>query len=413
MEDSTGYGRPQNEPDGRMTAVGPGSPMGELLRRYWQPVGLSADVKNKPVPTRILGEDLILFRVADGSVGLVESRCCHRGTTLHYGKVEENGIRCCYHGWLFDTKGHCLEMPCEPADADRRSFVRQPWYPVQEAHGVIFAYMGPPERMPRFRRFDMLEEQAANPDLAILASMGYGSGGHVYCPEIGLKTGEPVVDCNWLQLFENAMDPFHAYVLHMKFTGEQFGKSMGIVPEITWKETDLGVKSIQDRPLESDKVFRRITEVMLPNIRYVASVAVGERDDSFARGGNLTWVVPRDDTHSVFFSITTVGKNEDGSPQELRRQRFEGGRSWDQLSEEERRDMPGDIEAQAGQGPITIHRDEHLVTSDRGVMMLRKRFKRQLDAMANGADPLGVEPGEGDEVLTTEAGNYRIEKTMA
>jgi hypothetical protein len=119
--------------------------------------------------------------------------------------------------------------------------------------------------------------------------------------------------------------------------------------------------------------------------------------------------VPRDDTHTVFFSLTTVGRNEDGSPRSLRRQRFPDGRSWDQLSEAERRDMPGEVEAQGGQGPITIHRDEHLVLSDRGVIMLRKKFRRELQTMAAGDDPLGAIAGDGDEVLLTEAGNYRLE----
>lgn len=407
--EKSGYGRERHKPNERMTAVGPGTPMGELLRRYWQPVGLSADVKDKPVPTRILGEDLILFRDGAGRAGLVEARCCHRGTTLYYGKVEEKGIRCCYHGWLFDTEGRCLEMPCEPMDSKRCDMVRQPWYPVIEAHGLVFAYMGPMEKMPPFRRFDALEEQAANNNLAILASIGYGSGGHVYCPEIGMRTGEPVIDCNWLQLFENAMDPYHAYVLHMKLTGEQFGKAMGIMPEISWEDTLLGVKSIQDRRLEDGALFRRITEVMLPNIRYVGSVAVGESDDSFIRGGNLTWVVPRDDTHTAFFSLTTVSRDDTGSPKPLRRQKFPDGRSWDELSKEERRDMPGDVEAQAGQGAVTIHRDEHLVLSDRGVIMLRKRFRRELQSLESGENPLGAEPGEGDNTLETEAGNYRLE----
>lgn len=415
--DRSGYGRPGHGPDEVMTAVGQGTPMGELLRRYWQPVGLSADITDKPVRTRILGEDLILFRISDGSPGLVGERCCHRGTTLYYGKVEETGIRCCYHGWLFDVEGHCLEMPCEPPEADRRGQVRQPWYPVREMHGIIFAYLGPLDKQPPFRRFDVLDEQAAEPSVAVVASLGYGSGGHVYCPELGLNTGEPIVNCNWLQLFENAMDPLHAYVLHMRFTGEQFGKALGIVPKIDWQDTVLGVKSIQDRILDSDTLFRRVTEVMLPNVRYVASVAAGESDDSFARGGTLSWVVPRDDTSTVFFSIVTVGRNKDGTPGALRRARYPGGRGWEDLSDEERRDMPGDIEAQVGQGRITIHRDEHLVTSDRGIMMLRKRFRKALKAMDAGESPPGAGPGEvpgeGQETVATQAGNYRLKGEVA
>jgi len=97
-----------------LTEVGRGTPMGELLRRYWHPVGVSADAGDTPRPVKVLGEELILFRDGAGRPGLVYPRCCHRGTTLYYGKIEERGIRCCYHGWLFDVEGKCLEMPCEP-----------------------------------------------------------------------------------------------------------------------------------------------------------------------------------------------------------------------------------------------------------------------------------------------------------
>ena len=110
-------------------------------------------------PLRVFGEDLILFRDGYGEAGLVEARCCHRGTTLDYGRVEERGIRCCYHGWLFDTEGRCVEQPCEPEGGLKRDRVREPWYPVQERYGLIFAYMGLPERtvLPRYDCLGMLD----------------------------------------------------------------------------------------------------------------------------------------------------------------------------------------------------------------------------------------------------------------
>ena len=129
-----------------LTEVGRGTPMGELLRRYWHPIGLVADATDIPRKVRALAEDLILFRDRHGRVGLLHARCCHRGTTLYYGKVEEDGIRCCYHGWKFDTEGRCLEQPCEPDGGQFRDKMRQPWYPVAERYGLIFAYMGPSEK---------------------------------------------------------------------------------------------------------------------------------------------------------------------------------------------------------------------------------------------------------------------------
>src|SRR6478752_10725787 len=114
LDTGTGYTRKAPTYNAGLTEVGRGKPMGELLRRYWHPIALVTDAGTTPKPVRVLGEDLILFRDGAGRAGLVEARCCHRGTTLYYGRVEERGIRCCYHGWLFDTQGRCLEQPCEP-----------------------------------------------------------------------------------------------------------------------------------------------------------------------------------------------------------------------------------------------------------------------------------------------------------
>ena len=141
-----------------LTSVGRGTPMGELLRRYWHPVGLVTDATDIPRKVRVLGEDLVLFRDKHARVGLLHARCCHRGTTLYYGKVEEDGIRCCYHGWKFDTEGHCLEQPCEPEGGQFKDKVRQPWYPVQERYGLIFAYMGPAEKKPVLPAYECLEK---------------------------------------------------------------------------------------------------------------------------------------------------------------------------------------------------------------------------------------------------------------
>ena len=114
MDTGTAYGRPQPTYRKELAEVGAGTPMGELLRRYWHPVGIASDAGATPRQVRVLGEDLILFRDGQGRAGLVYPHCAHRGTSLYYGKVEERGIRCCYHGWLFDVQGHCLEQPCEP-----------------------------------------------------------------------------------------------------------------------------------------------------------------------------------------------------------------------------------------------------------------------------------------------------------
>src|SRR5918996_377956 len=137
------YGLKIPEPYPELTRVGPGTPCGELMRRYWQPVCLSAELRELPKRVRILGEDLIAFRDGQGRAGLLFFRCSHRGTSLEYGRVEEKGIRCCYHGWLYDVGGRCLEQPAEAADSTLKEHIRHPAYKARELGGFVFAYIGP------------------------------------------------------------------------------------------------------------------------------------------------------------------------------------------------------------------------------------------------------------------------------
>ncbi|MFM9969489.1 MAG: Rieske 2Fe-2S domain-containing protein, partial [Burkholderiales bacterium] len=133
--DGCAYGRPHATFDEELTRTGPGTPCGELLRRYWHPISQSVNVTTTPQNVRVLGEDLILFRDAQGRVGLLHARCAHRGTSLYYGKVDVAGIRCCYHGWQFDVQGRCIDQPCEPEGGKNRNNIRQPWYPLEECYG--------------------------------------------------------------------------------------------------------------------------------------------------------------------------------------------------------------------------------------------------------------------------------------
>jgi 5,5'-dehydrodivanillate O-demethylase len=126
-----------------LTRVGPGTPAGEMLRRYWHPIAFVNELKARPLRRRILGEDLVLFRDEQNRLGLLALRCSHRGTSLEFGHLEDGGLRCCYHGWLYDVEGRVLEMPGEPTDSTFGQRVRHPAYKVQELGGVIFAYLGP------------------------------------------------------------------------------------------------------------------------------------------------------------------------------------------------------------------------------------------------------------------------------
>lgn len=408
--EKTAYGRIQHAHDPALTEVGPGTPAGELLRRFWQPVALVADVGQDPIRVRILGEDLVLFRDLGGRLGLFTERCCHRGTSLFYGRIEQRGMRCCYHGWHFDVDGVCLEMPCEPPGSQRRTMVRQPWYPVREYCGLVFAYLGPPERVPALPRFDCIEAAAADPRKGVLACEGYGSGGHFRIPSLGVRTGDPVLPANWLQFFENSMDPFHALILHMRMTGEQFAAAMGIVPEVSWNTFDQGVCSVQERRLPNGALFRRITEARVPNVRIVASPGAGEEGVGYEAGGTVTWVVPIDDVTTTFFTLEPVRVRDDGSTLMPRRQQFPGGRAYEELTPLEHQRFPGDFEAQVSQGRIAIHRDEHLVASDGGIMMLRRKWAEESRCVAAGGDPAGAVIGQADISVATLAGNFLLSR---
>ena len=385
IDQGTAYGKPQGSYDRRLTLVGAGTPMGELLRRYWHPVGLTGDASSTPRQVRVLGEELILFRDGAGPPGLLYPRCMHRGTSLYYGKVEERGIRCCYHGWLYDTSGRCLEQPCEPNGGDKRGNIRQPWYPVEERYGLVFAYLGPPEKKPVLPRYDALDDLGAGETLEADDS-SIGSG------------GPAIVPCNWLQHFENVMDPYHVPILHGSFSGPQFVEQMAQMPSVSWDWTGRGMRSVQIRNLDGGRRFRRVTEAVLPTLRVVPSPRVG----TYGRVESIGWVLPIDDTS---YRIYVAGRVHEPGQLGKMRSKF-NGKFWWELSDDEHRDFPGDYEAQVGQGAITLHSEEHLRLSDKGVAQLRRMFEAQLEVVTAGGDPLGVTHDPAKEMVRLEAGNF-------
>ena len=384
----TAYGRPRRTYRKELTEVGAGTPMGELLRRYWHPVGTLADATDTPRRVRVLGEDLILFRDQSGRPGLVYPHCAHRGASLFYGKVEARGIRCCYHGWLFDVQGHCLEQPCEPDGGRARAKVRQPWYPVQERYDLVWAYMGPPDRKPVLPRYECLETLEAG---EFLETDDNSIGGG----------GPRIIPCNWLQHYENLVDPFHVVILHSSFSGTQFVEQMAVMPEVTWDTQDLSVRTLSLRRLPDGKTLRRISEAGLPTLRVIPSPRIGR----YGRVESIGWVLPIDD-HS--FRIYVVGRVRDVGELYRMRSRL-NGKLWEELTEEEHQRFPGDYEAQVHQGNIAWHSEEHLATSDRGIVMLRRLLQKQLDAISEGADPAGVSFDPDAPPVRFSAGNFLME----
>jgi phenylpropionate dioxygenase-like ring-hydroxylating dioxygenase large terminal subunit len=385
--EGTAYGRGQQHPNETLTKVGPGTPCGEYMRRFWQPVLASKNVTTRPREVRILGEDLIIFRDGEGRPGLLYPRCMHRGTTLLYGHVEPDGIRCCYHGWKFAVDGTCLDQPCEPEGGLHKDLARQPWYPVREQYGLVWAYMGPPDKMPALRRFDCMEPLEEG-EVYYAADNSMGAHGDPEGPE--------VVPYSWLHMNDNIMDPFHVQVLHSTFSVVQFVKEFEVMPTVDFEYIDEGVIYKAYRRLDDGREVDRVSTWLVPNIMSVPSVLL-----THGRSNGLGFSVPVDDTSSRILMTMRMDPDVD----------FRRGtglsqmKRWSQMTLEERQDTPGDYEAQAGQGPVSLHSEEHLATSDRGIAMQRRVLEHDIRKVMDGGDPSGVSFAD-DQLVHVPSGNF-------
>ena len=345
-----------------LTRVGPGTPAGEMLRRYWWPVGFTEHVKEKgrPVRTRLLGEDLVLFRDGNGRLGLLGLHCSHRGTSLEFGRVEDRGIRCCYHGWLYDVRGRCLEQPAEPEDSRFKDRVQHPAYQAEEIGGFIFAYIGP-EPAPLLPNYDLFLREDGEREVG---------AGHDYC--------------NWLQRAENSVDQTHLVALH----ASEYPHLALKRPVIGWERRDYGAKiSMQvpgiSKPKSSHWIF--------PSHTRHTTARKGRKPDHAIR-----FRVPMDDTNTMTFWLRfyPYGEEDRSKPFLLKTLGFENDQAgvyervddgwWGVASHDQ------DRVAQESQGPIYDRTKEHLGASDQGVIMLRTMIKESIDAVRHGKDPVWV-----------------------
>jgi len=362
------------ELDTSLTSVGSGTPMGELLRRYWHPVCRSEDLSDLPKRVRILDEDLVAFRDGRGRAGLLFFRCSHRGTSLEFGRVEDAGLRCCYHGWLYDVEGRILEMPCEPADSTFKARLEHPGYPVEEYGGIVFAYMGPPDKQPLLPKYDIWHQAP-------------GSLKGTYGPRVGGST-----ECNWLQSQENLMDVAHTLWLHTRHSGSQFPSDLwGIMPEFEYAETELGLTAMMHRTLPDGRTWTVVWELVMPFTTFMVYVNAPRVDlpgASIEKSRRVTYCVPVDDTHQLSAVIEWSPLIADEQRGPTREQLAPGGRK-DRSYEYAQRN-PDDKEATEGLGPIANHGLEHLATSDRGLIMLRNLLRQGIKDVAAGRDPKGI-----------------------
>ena len=361
--------------DAEWTGTDPDTPMGELMRRFWQPVCLSEQLGQLPLAIRILGEDLVAFRDHSGRVGVLERHCSHRGTSLEFGIITAQGIRCCYHGWHYAVDGTLLETPCEPAESRLKDSICQGAYPALERDGLVFAYMGPPQALPPFPEWDSLRLPVGN----------------------RLVPFSNVYPCNWLQVFENIMDHMHTAVLHNHMTVSDVDvqtsagvslEGFGDMPVMHWEPTrdGAGCCFVAGRRLPGGKIWVRITEMAFPNFLQIGSLVPSAARERHSCVALTRWHVPVDDTHMIIFGWrhfnAVIDPDQAGSPEDCGVDKIDflvgqtGNRSY-----EEGQRAPGDWEALGSQRPIAVHALENPGRSDVGVYLCRKLLREQVRAL--------------------------------
>jgi 5,5'-dehydrodivanillate O-demethylase len=344
-----------------LTRVGPGTPMGNLLRRYWMPIAGSSELAvNRVKPMRLMGEDLVLYKDLGGRYGLVARHCSHRGADLAYGMVEESGLRCSYHGWKFDARGACVEQPYEEiANSNPRSGdgCGISAYPVRELAGLLWTYMGP----------------ALAPELPVWEPFTWENGFR--------EVVRAEVPCNWFQCQENSIDPVHFEWMHENWSAHLRGDDAQAARHLKLKFDEF----------EHGFIYRRIREGGSEGDPNWSIGRVALYPNAFYLGMHFEWRVPVDDenTRSISWFFMRVPKGREPYVQDT-------VPTW----ESPIRDADGnwitshvinqDIVGWVGQGHIADRTKENLRSSDIGITEMRKRFFADLDNVAAGKDPSGI-----------------------
>jgi 5,5'-dehydrodivanillate O-demethylase oxygenase subunit len=348
------------EQNRKLVEVGAGTPMGELLRRYWMPIGAVTELEDSSVkPVRLMGEDLVLFRDRTGHYGLLDRHCAHRRADLSHGWVEDRGLRCHYHGWVWEGSGRCLQQPfeeCARPEARFKDRVRIKAYPAEPKAGLLWAYLGP----------------APAPLVPTWEPFTWDNG------FVQIVFAE--IPCNWFQGQENSIDPVHFEWLHGNWSRALSGGAGPKPPahlRIAFDEFEYGFtyRRILEGQSEQDELWTVGRSCLWPNCLFT--------------GGHFEWRVPVDDHHTL-----SVGWFFDRVPNEM--EPFEQDRipCWsgpitDPLTGRwiTTHVMNQDFAAWTGQGSIADRTREHLGESDRGVILMRKRMLEEAERVAAGAEP--------------------------
>src|SRR5712692_3201803 len=384
-----------------LTRVGPGTGMGQLLRRYWIPALLAEEIREPdgpPVEVRILGEDLVAFRDSQGRIGLLQQRCPHRRASLVFARNEECGLRCIYHGWKFDVSGQCVDMPTDLAGSEFAGKVRALAYPVREAGGIIWTYLGPPDKMPAFPSFKWLKlwpQQA--------------------------KEWKVLEECNYAQAIEGGIDTAHVGFLHRRTPWGAQDANPNVAdtaPRLEIQYTGYGFRYAALRQLNDDRQYVRITPFILP---WYTVVPPGNLTQASGGYRIVNGWVPRDDFSTWHFQHLY---NPDG-PIDVAARVEEGGlwfdanyrklRNRDNAYLQDRRAMrtrnytgvdgiiTEDHMANESQGVILDRTQEHLGTTDIAVIAMRRLLLRCARLVADRQDPPGIEASLPFDRITSES----------
>jgi phenylpropionate dioxygenase-like ring-hydroxylating dioxygenase large terminal subunit len=362
-----------------LTQTGPDNAMGKMFRRFWLPALLPSELPETdcaPIRFRILGEDLVAFRDSNGKVGFVDQNCPHRGASLFYGRNEESGLRCVYHGWKFNVEGDCVDMPSEPFESNFKDKIRTVAYPSAEFGGLVWIYMGPPDLQPDLPQYEWTT-RGANPKLRVYKWMQ---------------------ESNYAQALEGNIDTAHVNFLHRSFKGvPALGRHVDpdAAPHLQLHETDFGFTYGGRRIAEDGRYYWRVTPFVLPSFTSIPSQTWD---------GSGIFVIPMDDYHCWWFTISPSGtRMAAGAPEHEYVELLP--HSWRQTLNQENdygidREMqrshnytglPGnrvqDAMVTESMGPIYDRRREHLGTSDKAIIFMRNQLMRLAKELEEGAQP--------------------------
>ncbi len=360
----------------RLVAIGPHDPAGRLFRHYWLPIEVAADLGDKPKEVRILGEDLVLFRFPNGKPGLVGQKCAHRNTSLGRGTIEAQGIRCCYHGWLYDAAGQCIDQPAEP---DRKKFAKEikiAGYRCEDRYGIIWAFMGKGEP-PLIPPYDIF-----------VRDDGYN------------RTVKSYHNCNWLQVCENMVDPQHTSFLH------RMSPLTDVVAECpTFDKTEDTPYGFVVQSTRHDQGHSRLDHFVFPAMNRVAVNHIHPPLE-------IAWfVTPIDETHAISVSYRFV-PNPPGADQTTIQKRIDMVEKFDRAIPRDSPHESGslvfaqDMWAMEAQGPISDRTQENLGNSDKGVIRLRRAYWDALKAIDAGKDPPNIWRDLTLNILNFETGIF-------